>query len=279
MTARRPARPTLPELSEQDADPHTAAIYREIRRLGGVPTVALVFRHLATLPGGIDWAWQALGPAWRTGLLQESAWRIARDTAIVALAPLTIDRLDALGVDEAGRAELRAVTGAYNRANPLNLVSTLCLLNLVGGARARAAIDARAWTPPAPHGPLPPMVDPAAMSDGIAALLQSVSEPPTGPDEPRLVPSLYRHLVHRPDYLGVAIAALRERIDDGTLARSVADVRARAAIAATALVGKLSAPPAPHPAIRPALERFGGGVIARMIVIGALLESALPAGD
>ncbi len=273
---RPSGRPALPELAERDADPHTAAIYREIRRLGGVPMVALVFRHLATLPGGLDWAWQTLGPAWRAGVLQETAWRIARDTPAAPLAPLTTDRLAALNVDTAGLAELRTVTGAYNRANPLNLLSTQCLLRLVDGAAAGAEIGARAWTPPASHGPLPPMADPQTMSDEIVALLQSVDEPPTGPDEPRLVPSLYRHLVRHPDYLRAAIAALRERVDDGSLARRIADVQARSAAAAAALAGTLSAPPAPHPAIRPALERFGGGVIARMIVIGGLLESALP---
>lgn len=279
MIAASPDRPALPELSERDADPHTAAIYREIRRLGGVPMVALVFRHLATLPGGLDWAWQAIGPAWRTGLLQETAWQLAQDTRAGTLGPLTTDRLDGLGVDAAARVGLRTVTGAYNRANPLNLLSTICLLHLVDGASARAAIEARAWTPPTPHGPLPPMVDPAAMPDRIVALLQSVSDTPASADEPRLVPSLYRHLVHHPQYLGIAIAALRERVEDGSLERSVADVQARAAAAAASIVARLSAPPAPDPAIRPALERFGGGVIARMIVIGALLESALPAED
>jgi len=67
----------LPELAERDASGETAAIYAEIRRLGGVPMVALIFRHLATLPGALEWMWAALGPSWRSGELQEAAWRIA----------------------------------------------------------------------------------------------------------------------------------------------------------------------------------------------------------
>ena len=105
--------------------------------------VALVFRHLATFPGSLDWAWRALAPAWRSGLLQETAWRLARDVPVPALAPMTGERLAALQVDAAGLAGLRAVTGAYNRANPLNLLSTLSLLRLVDGAAARETPPAR----------------------------------------------------------------------------------------------------------------------------------------
>ena len=77
----------LPELSERDATGEKAAIYAEMRRLGGVPMVALIFRHLATLPGALEWAWTAIGPAWRTGQLQETAWRIATASPAFATAP------------------------------------------------------------------------------------------------------------------------------------------------------------------------------------------------
>ena len=70
----------LTELSERDARGDTAAIYAEMKRLGGVPMVALIFRHLATLPGALEWTWGAIGPAWRDGRLQEAAWKIARET-------------------------------------------------------------------------------------------------------------------------------------------------------------------------------------------------------
>jgi hypothetical protein len=46
--------------------------------------------------------------------------------------------------------------------------------------------------------------------------------------------------------------------------------------AAAELVRSISAPPAPDPAIGAALLRFGG-VIPQMIVVGALIERALPA--
>src|SRR6185436_2132253 len=57
----------LAELAERDATGGKAAIYAELKRLGGVPMVALIFRHLATRSGVLEWAWEAIGPAWRTG--------------------------------------------------------------------------------------------------------------------------------------------------------------------------------------------------------------------
>jgi hypothetical protein len=60
----------LAELAERDATGEKGAIYSEIRRLGGVPMVALIFRHLATLPGTLEWAWGVVGPSWRAGLVR-----------------------------------------------------------------------------------------------------------------------------------------------------------------------------------------------------------------
>ena len=72
----------LAELAEREATGEKAKIYEEMRRLGGVPMVALIFRHLATLPGAVEWMWTAIGPAWRTGQLQEAAWQVARDAPL-----------------------------------------------------------------------------------------------------------------------------------------------------------------------------------------------------
>jgi hypothetical protein len=41
---------TLPEVSEANAPDSVQAICRDIRRLSGVPMVALIFRHIATYP-------------------------------------------------------------------------------------------------------------------------------------------------------------------------------------------------------------------------------------
>src|ERR1700759_4376705 len=105
----------LPELPERDATGEKARIYAEIRRLGGVPMVALIFRHLATLPGALEWMGSALQPSWRGGELQEAAWRVAREAPVVPIARISPPALEALGMDDAAMREVSAVLGPYNR--------------------------------------------------------------------------------------------------------------------------------------------------------------------
>ena len=264
----------LPELPEHDASGDKAAIYAEMKRLGAVPMVALIFRHLATLPGGIEWTWSAIGPAWQSGRLQETAWRIARDAPLQPIAAIPRPALAALGVDAAGLAEIRIVLEAYNRANPENMLSVLCLLRLAAGRAATKPLEPRAWSPPPAPGPLVAMGDVAAMPAEMGALLDLVAAP--GADgAPRVVQSLYRHFLHRPAFLALAVTLLCQRFDDGSIDRSVAAIRTAMNEAADHLAESLSAPPAPDPGIRTACERFGGAVIPQMIVVGSLLRDAL----
>ncbi len=265
----------LAELAERDATGEKAAIYAELKRLGGVPMVALIFRHLATLPGGIEWMWNAIGPAWRSGRLQEAAWRIARETPMRPLAAMPAPALAALGMDEAALREVRTVLEAYNRANPENMLTVLCLLRMITGRRASVAAVPRAWMPPPSAGRLAPMADVHSLPREISELLDLVAAPGE-PGGPRVVQSLYRHLVHRPAFLAMAVTLLRQRFDDGSIDRSVAALGEAMAAAAEEIVRELEAPPAPHPGILVACQRFGGAVIPQMIVVGALLERALP---
>ena len=265
----------LPELCERDAVGEKAAIYAEMKRLGGVPMVALIFRHLATIPGGIEWAWGAISPAWREGRLQEAAWRIAREVPLQPIAAIPREALAALGVDDTGLAEIRIVIDSYNRANPENMLSVLCLLRLLGGAPAALPLAPRAWTPPPAPGPLVPMVDVATMPASVTALLDLVAAPGNA-GGPRVVQSLYRHFAHRPGFLALAVTMLRQRFDDGSIYRSVASIATSMNAAADDLSRSLCAPPAPDPAIGAVCQRFAGTVIPQMIVVGALLARALP---
>ena len=53
----------LAELSEESATGRIAEIYDEIRRFSGVPYVSSLQRYLATMPGVLEWAWDAIRPA------------------------------------------------------------------------------------------------------------------------------------------------------------------------------------------------------------------------
>lgn len=264
----------LAELPESQASGEIAKIYAEMKHLGAVPMVALIFRHLATLPGALEWTWNALGPAWRHGRLQEAGWQVASAAPLVPLAKVPREVLTALGVDEAGLREIRIVVAAYNAANPENMLSILCLLRLLDGARATSSFARREWTPPAAPAPLVAMTDVATMSNEISNLVDLVAAPNPG-GGPRVVQSLYRHFGHRPAFLALVVTLLRQRFDDGSIDRSVDMVRTAMNAAADDLVRGLSAPPAP-PGLRAVCERFSGAVIPQMIVIGRLLDQSLP---
>lgn len=265
----------LPELPEHAATGEHAAIYAEMKRLGGVPMVALIFRHLATRPGVLEWAWNAIGPAWRSGALQEAAWRVARQAPLVAIAPMQRAALAALGVDDRGLEEIRAVLVAYNRANPENMLSMLCLLQLLEGRNAASRPQLQDWTAPPAPGPLVPMVDVTTMGRELSDLLDLVAAPGE-PGTPRVIQGLYRHLAQRPAFLALAVTLLRQRFDDGSIGHSTAGVAARMNEAADRIAASLEAPPVPDPSVRRAITRFSGAVIPQMIVVGRLLEEGLP---
>jgi hypothetical protein len=122
------------------------------------------------------------------------------------------------------------------------------------------------------------MVDVATMPRELSDVLDLVAAPGE-PGGPRVIQSLYRHFGDRPAFLALAITLLRQRFDDGSIDRGVAGIAASMNAAAIELSRALSAPPAPHPGIGEACARFGGGVIPQMIVVGRLLEAALPSGS
>ena len=78
---------TLLEVSEADAPQSVQAIYHDIRRLSGVPMVALIFRHIATYPEILEEVWKSIGPLFRKGRIQDAAWRVARSVSLTTAAP------------------------------------------------------------------------------------------------------------------------------------------------------------------------------------------------
>jgi len=155
----------LAELRERDATGEIAAIYNEIRRLWAVPYVSSLQRHLATRPGWLEWTWAALRPAFASGGAQVAAWRAAEGLTVPRLAPISRHALRVWGVDANGEAAIRAACASFVRVSPVNLVLSGLLRRLLRGDRPTgAATDTRGWTPPAPLGPLPVLVDPAALA-------------------------------------------------------------------------------------------------------------------
>ena len=197
--------PLLAELRESEARGAVRHIYGEIKRLSAVPMVALIYRHLATIPGALEWSWALLEPVMRAGLVQQQAWHLA--SAALIPRDVTIPRaaLRAGGIEADDERAIAAVLDAYNRANPVNLMAVRSLaLHLAGSVPDAAAAERARWQPPSAPPPLPPMIDPEAMTPTVRESGALLTDRGAGGAPSTLWPSLYRHLAHWPAFLGYA---------------------------------------------------------------------------
>ena len=244
--------PLLAELAERDATGEQGAIYAEIRRLGGVPMVALIFRHLATLPGALEWTW-ARGRARRGAPAccrrPRGASRARRRSR--RSSPIPQAALAALGVDGATRAEHPHVLAAYNRANPENLLTVLCLLRLLAGVpRRERPLQARDGSRRRRRGRCCRW----AMSRRWRRRWRHCSTSWRRPGDdggPKVVQSLYRHFAHLPAFLSLAVTLLLARLATGRWQPPWRRFTAPCAAAADELVRAMDAPPCRIPALGP----------------------------
>jgi hypothetical protein len=274
--------PLLDELPEAQATGELRRIYTDIRQLSGVPMVALIYRHLATIPGALEWAWSLLQPAMRAGAVQQRAWQLAQAAGIARQPALPAAALRAVGIGEAEQRLIARVLDAYNRANPVNIMAVRCLsLHLAVRVDEAAGEAWPEWEPPAPIPLLPAMVDPAAMTPVVRELaLLLANRAPGGTPSP-LWPSLYRHLAHWPAFLGYASVLVLPEFDaiDSAAARLRSEVDAAAASLARRLKPspELEAPSgAQARRLQSAIDQFSAR-IPEMVVIGNVLRRALPA--
>jgi len=66
-------RDPLPAITESEAAGVTAEIFADIRRVSKVGVVNLVWRHLATIPGGLPWVWGTVRPLYADGTVGREA--------------------------------------------------------------------------------------------------------------------------------------------------------------------------------------------------------------
>lgn len=274
----------LPEVPEAQASAGIAHIYSEIRRLSAVPLVALIYRHLAAIPGGLDWAWSELQPFMERGELQERAWALAEQVPMPHLTPLPEAALRVAGVSAAAQPAVLNILDAYNRTNPINLMGVTWLARrLVGRPAVTPKVTGRStWTPPAMLDEMPAMIHPSQMDANTLALTRLLTDRHPDAAASTLVPSLYRHLAHWPGVLGYAATVLSPVWADVDVAaqalRDLAQQRVDELeqLSIPGVSASASVPDVP-PELRAALLQFGQR-IPEMIVIGSSLREALKSG-
>lgn len=267
----------LPELSTDKAAGEVRNIYGAIEAALGVRLVNLVYRHLATVPGALEWAWYTVGAPFQAGVFAD------RSKTLIPAAAAAPDRCISLvsaglSVAEAGR--VLATLDAYNRANPMNALSLRVIALALEAGRPAAAVPIEP-PPPVELPELLPMASLDGMEAGTRDTMQRLARLTTGRDT-RIVPSLFRHFAPWPELLNRLAGAMEEMAAAGVIDDQSSQVIDKAETIAFEIFQNLPPPPAgavlPDRQIRKTLvetiEIFPP-TICRMIVIAGLLRSAM----
>jgi hypothetical protein len=270
----------VPAIAEASATGAVAEIFADIRTVLGVEVVNLIWRHLATIPDALPWAWGMLRPLYADGTIRSEARALHTRIALPHLPPFPHHLLAAVGLGGDDLASIRNILAAYDRTNAMALIALSALLCRLDGVPAESG-QAALGTPEQSAAPpsaisLPPLPGLDALSEPIASLVLTLNRLGTRRDNPVLA-SMYRHLAYWPGYLAVSWALIAPLDAGGSLERAIADALTKARTQAARLAMRLRPPPldpAAEEAVRSAVEAFAGDVIAKMVVICTLLHAA-----
>lgn len=268
---------TIDELSEDAAAGPLAGIYDQIRRNSAAAYVSSLYRHLATIPGCLEWAWSHVGPCFRSGAIPVAAWAQVERLDLPPLPSLTSPALGLLGVDDQAAKTIRTVCRTFTRVSPVNLLFAGCLRRLLAGDAVPSSDHAGDdWTPPDMLPTPPAMLSPEDLSPDHGAVLLQLATDMGGQT---FVPGIYRMLAHWPGYLAHVATELTPLFDDQRVSGECAAFAARIAALATDMPiarSDLSAPSSEQAEkIAAALDTYGR-TSPQMVVFGTLLERALP---
>ena len=270
----------VPSIPESEAEGEIAALYADIRETLGVPVVNLIWRNLATIPNGLQWAWSTAKPLYASGAIYPEAYALRTEQKLLNLSALSVAALEAVGVTADGRETIRRILDSYDRSNPLNLIALLVLLGELRGEKSAAgrvrADDARGT---AVSGSLPALLALDEMTPTTAALVQAVNRLGAGGNDHILV-SMLRHLAHWPGYLALYWTSIAPLDADGRLGEYIAALLAEGRSRAHNLAGHLDGYGEVDASIRAALEAamedFVRNAIGRMIPVVTLLRRSFP---
>jgi hypothetical protein len=279
-----PGTEPIPAIAEGDATGETAALYADLRSTLGLPFVNLIWRHLATIPGGLAWVWTLTKPLYVSGELERLSHQTAALVTFPSLAPLPDVVFDAATIDRDARLVITAMIESYNHANGVNFLALLTAVSVL-----RDGLPAISGIKPAPVSlgrdtiaapALPPLPGLSQLPPHVLTLVHRLDGlGRLGSSE--AVASLYRHLAHWPAFLAIAYTAVEPLDRNRELARAQEGVIAFGRRQSAGLAGLVN-PDLPFlseigkAAVLRALDEFTGLMIGRMIVMGKAMRSLLP---
>ena len=271
----------MAELSETEVTGELARIYEKIRVYSGVLYVSSLQRHVATMPGCLEYAWAACRPAFLDGTIPETAWLRAKMTDTGPFPRLSPAALRLMGVDAKGVRAIRNICENFVRVSPINLLFAGCVERLIEGAVLGASDQPRAsWTPPEMLPPMPAIADVNTVPPDVASVLMQLKTEIGGK---AFVPGLYRLLAGWPGYVAHAATLISPLLNDAAARRVRAAIAEEIIAAADGIVASL--PPLPG-GYAPPTAAQGRAILSairtyrvtspEMVVVGTLLRDALP---
>ena len=255
-------------------------IFNDLRATLGVNVVNLIWRHIATFPGALPWAWATVKPIYVTGRVGAEAQWLKAGMAIPELPGWPRSLLHCAGIDDAGEASIRRILASYNRSNALNLAALSALVRRIDCAPVETQIEGAAIEQPqeAPiEGGLPGLLALNEVDADTADLIRRINLLGDR-DQGRIVASMYRHVAHWPGYLALSYVHLAPLAADGRLDKMIRQVITLGERAGARLQAGLAVLPAPDTAneIRGAAVDFIQHAISKMVPIAALLIASMP---
>jgi hypothetical protein len=275
-----PGADSIPAIAEDDATGDIATLYEDLRVTLGVPFVNLIWRHLATIPGGLPWVWTLVKPLYVSGELDRLSTGASAGVSLPSLAPLPDFVWESAAIDGSARQTITAMIDSYNHANGVNFLALLVAVSVLHDGLPSAIVDARpearSERHSAPTPKLPRLPGLSELPPHVLALVRALDQfGRLGSSD--AVASLYRHLAHWPAFLSMAYAALDPAHRSGELARAQEEVIAFGQSKCAGLAG-LANPVLPalsldaRSAVLRGLDQFTRLMIGRMIVMGKALR-------
>jgi hypothetical protein len=270
----------VPAITEQAATGAAAEIFADIRITLNVEVVNLVWRHLATMPGALEWVWASLKPLYLGSAVTRAEY-VRRNLTLPHVPALSHDALSAAGIDAAALSSIRVILDSYQHTNALALVCFSAFLARFDRAEPTRAVvppvgDESSYVPPN-RVVLPRLIPIAEMPPPLARLVHELNG--FGEDsDPALLASMYRHLAHWPAYLALIRTFLIPLHQSGKLSSLVGATRHLGDEFGALMAGEISTT-APRLEIEPilnAVRRFVHHPIARMTGVCALIRHATP---
>lgn len=272
----------LPEIKEGDATGRIARLYDDIRAVIGIPIVNLIFRHMATVDGCLDWTWSLLRPLYVSGKIPTAA-----DALTDGVLPDHVTDLSGpirqAGLTGADVDAIACVLESYGRANPMNAVGLQVVDLVLAGQqqdtddRLGLLADGDLLRPKGLAGLLP-MTDPASAPERVQIALNKLAFQIHGADT-GVIPSLYRHFGQWPDFLEALEPALAPALSGG-IEDAAQTMLEDSKVHARTLYNELRLPDSdPNTQMKEALNQLIAQFplnICRMTVLATLLRRGLP---